>query len=377
MFKNFFLIAISALVSLGVVEIGLRLFDPLNFEPHISRKQANVPLVNSENFFCVGGPNRRSPHDIVYSRETPNQSYFEFRNATVTFIEINEHGFRGDFSSDDDKAQIIVLGDSFTRGTLADETETIPALLSMWSDESHFVNLGTGGHGTLQHALTYEEFKDQIPHDIVLMFVFNRNDLVDNVRFRKWKDNPSTRSQNPTFVQRVKRAVGKLYVGKLILQFKQALFDRELYPSVPTETEQALFFESLRDLTQSIKDQGARLIVLSLPDISEFIGEDTVTFRDDPIGYADATRALIAQGADEYGYTYVNLKPVLVQFSEDLGIPTSSLFGSPDHHLQELGNFAVASTVAQLLQDEGVSVFDPDVEFVDRTRFDPSNVACP
>jgi len=102
-FKNFFLIAISALVSLGVVEIGLRLFDPLNFEPHISRKQANVPLVNSENFFCVGGPNRRSPHDIVYSRETPNQSYFEFRNATVTFIEINEHGFRGDFSSDDDK----------------------------------------------------------------------------------------------------------------------------------------------------------------------------------------------------------------------------------------------------------------------------------
>ncbi|WP_120631263.1 hypothetical protein [Ruegeria sp. EL01] len=377
MFKNFFLITISALVSLGIVEIGLRLFDPLNFEPHISRKQATVPLVNSENFFCEGGPDRRSPHDIVYSRETPNQSYFEFRNATVTLIEINEHGFRGDFSSDYDKAQIMVLGDSFTRGTLADETETIPALLSMWSEDSHFVNLGTGGHGTLQSALTYEEFKDQIPHKTVLMFVFNRNDLVDNIRFRKWQENPGTRSQNPTLVQKIKRAIGKLYVGKLILQFKQILSYQELYPSIPTETEKALLFESLRDLTQSVEDQGAQLFVFSLPDISEFIGEDTVTFRDDPIGYANATRALIAQGAEDYGYTYVNLKPVLEQFSEDLGISTSSLFGTPDHHMQELGNFAVASKVAQLLQDEDISVFNPDVKFIDRTQFDPASVACP
>ncbi|NVO56367.1 SGNH/GDSL hydrolase family protein [Rhodobacteraceae bacterium B1Z28] len=377
MLKNLFLILFSAFISLALVEIGLRLFDPLNFEPHISRKQANVPLVNLENYFCEGGPVRRVGHDVVYSRETPNQSYFEVRNEIASFLEFNEYGFRGAFSSGDDKAQIMVLGDSFTRGTLADETETIPALLSQWSEDSYFVNLGTGGHGTLQHALTYDEFQDQIPHDTVLMFIFNRNDLIDNVMFQEWQENPGTRSHTPTFFQQVKRDLGKLYVGKLVFRFKHVLFDRDLYASTPTETEKALLFESLRHLSQSVNSNGARLFVFSLPDISEFIGEDTITFRDNPVGYADASRALIAQAAEENGFTYLNLKPALVEFSEDLGIPTSSLFGSPDHHMQEIGNFAVATTVARLLEDQGISAFEPDEEFVDRTRFEPTNIACP
>ncbi len=377
MLKNAFLILLSILITLGVVEIGLRLFDPLNFQPHVSRKLANVPLVNEENYFCAGGPKRLQPHDVVFSRETPNQSYFEFRNDIVSFQVINEHGFRGSFSSGDDKAQIPVLGDSFIRGTLSDETETIPAFLSRWSQDSHFVNLGTGGHGTLQHALTYDEFKDEIPHDTVLLFVFNRNDLIDNVRFRKWQDNPGTRNHTPTFTQRLKRGFASLYVGKLLLMFKTQMFDRNLLPSVPTETEQTLFFESIRSLSQAAAANGARLIVFSLPDISEFVGEDRITFREDPVGYSDEVRDLIDQAATENGLTWLDLKPAAIRYAADRDIPASDLYGAPDHHHQEIGNFVIATEVARFLGENDLAQFVVEDEFVDLTRFDPSQVACP
>lgn len=377
MLKNFFLICLSTLISLAVLEMALRLFDPLGFQPHVSRDLANVPLVNDENYFCTGGPKRLIPHPVVYSRETPNQSYFEFRNDIATFVKINEQGFRGVFDPGDGQERVIVLGDSFIRGSLSDETETIPALLSEWSADTHFVNLGTGGHGTLQHALTYDEFKSQIPHETVLLFIFNRNDLVDNIRFQKWQQNPKPISHEPTATQRLKRAFAKLYVGKLVLSFKNALFDQNLYPSVPTEMEEALLLQSLADLSQSVTDQGAELIVFSLPDISEFLGKDTITFRDDPVGYSDAVRRLIARAAEQNGFAYLNLKPGLIEMSENLDLPTAELYGTPDHHLREIGSFAVANLVAQFLEVSNVAAFTPDAEFVDRMHVDPANVACP
>ena len=63
--------------------------------------------------------------------------------------------------------------------------------------------------------------------------------------------------------------------------------------------------------------------------------------------------------------------------SEDLDLPTAELFGTPDHHLREIGSFAVANLVAQFLQDRNVAAFTRDAEFVDRMHVDPANVACP
>lgn len=368
---------LSLLVTLGLVEIGLRLFDPLNFQPHASRDLANVPLVNEENYFCTGGPNRLEPHDVVYSREIPNQSYFEFRNDRVSFYEINEHGFRGVFDPDDNKARVLVLGDSFVRSSLSDETETIPALLSHWSPDTHFVNLGTGGHGTLQHALTYDEFKDQVPHDTVLLFVLNRNDLIDNVRFRKWQDNPGKKLGAPTLAQRLKRAIVSTYVGKLLVRFRSMALDQSTLPSTPTETEEALFMESIAALSKSAAERNARLYVLSLPDVSEFVGRDQVTFREDPVGYSEAVRVLIDRAADENGLTWLDLKPAMVDFASDQGLAMTDLYGNPDVHQTELGNYAVASEVARFLSDEGRATFEIEDSFTDRTQFDPRNVACP
>ena len=45
--KNIVAIAVSVLFALLIVEIGLRVFDPLGLEPHASQEQANVPLENN------------------------------------------------------------------------------------------------------------------------------------------------------------------------------------------------------------------------------------------------------------------------------------------------------------------------------------------
>lgn len=376
--KNTIVFCVSVLIGLLIVEIGLRVFDPLNFQPHESRDLANVSLVNGEHYFCTGGPILLEPHPVVFSRYSPNQSYFEFRNEIVSFMQINEYGFRGEIEPGDAENRVIVLGDSFIRGTLADETETIPALLSQWSQDTHFVNMGTGGHGTLQHALTYDEFKDEFPHEAVLLFVFSGNDLVDNISFRAWQQDPEAGNlHEPTATDRLKQMVAQLYVGKLLQLLYGALFDQNSFPSVPTDEEQELFSQSLADLSQAVADQGARLFVFSLPDVSEFVGPETATFRENPVEYGDATRALIRQAAQENGFAYLELKDVLTATSLEMDVPATALFGSPDHHLREIGNFAVAEAVAGLLEDEEVARFAPDNQFIDRTHFDPSNVTCP
>ncbi len=375
--KNIVAIAVSVLFALLIVEIGLRVFDPLGLEPHASQEQANVSLENNTFYFCKGGPDQLLPHPELYSREAPNQAYFEFLNDIVSLVETNEYGFRGEFDPEGSDDRIVVLGDSFIRGTLADETETIPALLSQWSKGSHFVNLGTGGHGTMQHLLTYREFKDKLPHDTVLLFVFNGNDLVDNVDFLAWQDNAKSDLHEPTLMQRAKRMLVKLHIGKLLQRFSSTYLNPTEYPSRPTDEERTLFLNSLAEISQTVADQDARLFVFSLPEVAEFFPEGRLSYRKDSVGYGDATRELLNEAAEVNGFTYLPLKPVLENASRELGVPTLELFGDPDHHMREIGNFAAARAVAELLQDNGVSVFTPDDQFVDRTKFEPSDVACP
>ena len=375
--KNIVAISLSVLFALLIVEVGLRAFDPLELQPHASQEQANVPLENSTFYFCEGGPNQLLPHPELYSREAPDQTYFEFLNDIVSFIETNEHGFRGEFDPQGVDDRIVVLGDSFIRGTLADETETIPALLSQWSQDAHFVNLGTGGHGTLQHLLTYREFKDRIPHETVLLFVFIGNDLVDNIDFQAWQDDSGSDLHEPTVTQRMKQMLVKLHIGKLLQRFSSSYLGRTEYPSRPTEVEKELFMNSLGELSQTAEDQGARLFVFTLPEVAEFFPQGRVSYREDSIGYGNATRGLLKEAAEDNGFTYLPLKPVLESAAHELGVPTSELFGDPDHHMREIGNFAAARAVAESLQDNGVGVFSPDAQFTDRTSFEPSNVECP
>lgn len=375
--KNVLVVCLSIVFGLSIVEIGLRVFDPLNLQPHASQEIANVPLGNSPFYFCEGGPEQLVEHPVVNSRELANQTYFEFLNDNAALIKTNEFGFRGEFDPDDVEGRVVVLGDSFIRGTLADEDATIPALLSQWSRDTHFVNLGTGGHGTMQHALTYQEFRDKIPHEAVLLFVFNGNDLADNVDFLAWQNDPVTHSREPSALQSLKQALFRLHIGKLVQRFKSTYLDGYRYSSVVSDDEQELFTQSLAELSETVADQDARLFVISLPEASEFVGEDMVTYREDADGYGDAARELMERSAEENGFTYFDLKPVLESTAQQLGVPTIRLFGEPDYHLREIGNFAVARALAEFLEENEVAAFSPDARFIDRTSFDPSNVACP
>ena len=131
--KNVALVVLSTCFGLALVEVGLRLYYPFSIDVHSSREIANVDLHDGEHYFCQGPHERFRPHDKVMYLERSNGAYFEFRNDGANFFASNQHGFRGKFSPPEGRTARLVLGDSFAWGSLADETESIPALLSRWS----------------------------------------------------------------------------------------------------------------------------------------------------------------------------------------------------------------------------------------------------
>ena len=155
-------------------------------DTHIARQITNLPLHDFARHFCSGPLSRNMPEQISGWREWPNSSYFELRNDQANFFEHNDLGFRGSYEILNGRSGVVVLGDSYTRGDLADETETMPSFLSRWSTSHQFFNFGTSGHGTLQHAATYSEIKSRVEHDAVIVIFYIPNDLQDNVKFDDW-----------------------------------------------------------------------------------------------------------------------------------------------------------------------------------------------
>ena len=107
---------------------------------------------------------------------------FPFRCGRV---EVNELGNtdRVDAVYADAEVRILVFGDSFARGSLANDFETVPYLLDVRTPGVVFKNFGVGGFGTGQELLLYREVRPDYPaHDVLL--IYTMNDALDNVSTR-------------------------------------------------------------------------------------------------------------------------------------------------------------------------------------------------
>lgn len=382
--KNGLLLFVSLIVSVVFVELALTVYNNLQESDaprnvNLSRSSTNLELHDFQSHYCNPPFSRNNAHPKVKSRERPLSAYFQFENDQANYFVHNEFGFRGAAKPVVGKPGVFVVGDSFTRGALADETETIPAFLNRWSRTHHFLNFGTAGHGTLQHLETYNEFVNLIPHKSVMVLIYIPNDLQDNTSFKRFLR--KEKATEETFWKSLKKKtrpqienLGETRVGQLVAKSYWAL-KRQLSPkpSSPTEEEIALLRLSLADL--KLKAGVKSFHVVTIPGREEFDYQDKWQ-RNNPVAYADSVRREVDKLGSALDIKVLHLKENISKHVREYGV--DAVYGWPNYHFKEQGYYFAAQDIAGWLGGE-MPGFNAEIEdkFIDRTHFNPAQLSCP
>lgn len=132
------------------------------------------------HIYCKGPTDRSEFHSQYGWIEHPNSQYLEKKSNKDNWSlhTYNDEGFRDTYNSGEEN--VIVLGDSFTRGSLVDDHSTYTHLLDRWTPHTTFRNYGTGGYGTAQELLVYQDYSKKFDHNLVILGYYF-NDPGDNV----------------------------------------------------------------------------------------------------------------------------------------------------------------------------------------------------
>jgi lysophospholipase L1-like esterase len=161
---------ISLLLTLTVLEIGLRLFYPQFGSCQIGMADPvlGVRLIPGFSGTCAG-----------------------VAHETVAAVQINSLGFRGpevQIPKPANRYRVLMLGDSTTFGTGVANSETVPAFLeanlnkNVSSSKSYeVINAGVPGYGTAQEWLLYRQHVEQLDPDLVILMFLVTNDIHDNM----------------------------------------------------------------------------------------------------------------------------------------------------------------------------------------------------
>jgi hypothetical protein len=126
----------------------------------------------------------RRPPDSVWSGR-PRSDMAELWNLpmrprqplTFTF---DSRGFRN--LTERDRADIVLIGDSYVEGHYVDDRETVAVALEELTGRT-VVNLGQSGYGTLQELEILRRFGLALQPEMVAWFFFEGNDLYDDQEF--------------------------------------------------------------------------------------------------------------------------------------------------------------------------------------------------
>ena len=383
----------ATVFALFVVEIGLNLTKQPQ-RTHTSRQMAGLPLHDEEHHFCKGPRDKGYFDPKVISREYANQQYFEFRNDTVSLHTFNKFGFRGPDSLDIDRQGVIVIGDSFVKGSLADDTETIPAMLDSWYPNLTFFNFGIGGHGPRQYLTTYQDYADEFSHDYVVLVLFLGNDAKNDLDFdRKLRaakelsakpDNllPSTRSIKKEFVKLLqslelgKLALAAYHEAKWLLSGDAGVGEGAMKYSAEKLARQLEI--SVTKLVQLVRGAEKELVLVTIPSREVF---DNRLFPKRQYQYAGRVNRALMESVDHVanreGVRAVVHMTSSLQREIENEKNLDAIYGWPDAHLTEYGYFLTAREISNSLEKNYSLPASVAPEFTNRTMFDPSSLSCP
>jgi len=106
------------------------------------------------------------------------------RPATLRSLafEYDARGYRN--STEIDRAEIALLGDSFVDGWYVTEQETTANVLQT-ELHSSVANLGVAGYGTMQELIVLKQEVSRLRPSVVFWFFFEGNDLYDDWRYER------------------------------------------------------------------------------------------------------------------------------------------------------------------------------------------------
>jgi lysophospholipase L1-like esterase len=368
-------------------------------------------VITSEDRFprhkwCQGPDERGQFHPRYGVTDIPNQQYLEKRSSAETgdwhLTTINSEGFRDTYNSGN--RTVIVLGDSFTKGLLADDNATYPHLLDRWAPNSSFRNYGMGGYGTDQELLVYEDVSDDYEHDLVILGYYFENDMRNNVNDSPRR--PKYEVENGSLV-RVRLPVnetdtsdpgdssrkGPVASLKGFLRENTASY-RYLAPRIgaildgiglvdreerkpPTDDELAEQKRITRLLITRIAERAERnnatLLVVGIPTRGEVNPDNPLYYTQEYAEqYAEEQRQMIEEVTAETPNThFLGLKSSLVAEYEQ----GNQLYGVEDGHLTEYGYRVTAESIYRwLVAHEEIA---PDSAANFSREYDRDYTTCP
>ncbi len=173
----------STLLALLLCELGARLLLP----PQQTVKVTNVQLNSGESYAKLDTSEQSSINSVILFggrrgvRLRPN-TRAQIINHTLSkrdvIIEVNSLGLRypelGQKTKDE--FRVLVLGDSITLGDFVPEDETftrqLEKLTTGRSKTIRFINAGLPGAGTMEELYLYEEVRDRVQPDLVLVAMY-------------------------------------------------------------------------------------------------------------------------------------------------------------------------------------------------------------
>jgi hypothetical protein len=397
----------SLFFTFVLIEIGLRLFPgvlPLdllilfNEQPRqdIAQRlglatQAATVLLERDD----GGPALR-----IFKPYT-ELTYYIQENGSLVETKRDEMGFcnpKGSYQSP--AIDIITLGDSFTVCHAVPIEETWTSRLSDLMGYSAY-NLGHAGIGILEYLQILKKFGLQKSPKIVIMNVYEGNDLRDAERYFRYTQGKRDEAEPPTpttMLDRYSYAYNLIQSGleygriaaqpqrdifddfddqEVTLQYKVVFSDEVVIPYNLKDTDEDEVRFARRLQAKTVDIGVSKILVGALQTFVELSKQynftpvvtytpsahtayaDKVLFEDPTLSelmpwFSQEQRRFLESNSQTAGYIFIDLTPGLQAAAQTYG-PAELLYYQYDLHLTPLGHAVVAQILDQRLRDIGLN----------------------
>jgi hypothetical protein len=335
--RGMLLVVLSTMMSLLALEAFLKW-----------RPQFQAPAQYERVVFCGASASRVREHDLFGWTEVPDNAYFEQQSEADGWAvhAYNSAGFRDLYDSGNEN--VIVLGDSFTRGTLVNNDETFPYLLDLWNPGLAFHDFGTGGYGTANSLVVYEAKASRLDHELVILAYYMGNDLNDNIRHHaKAAGAPengatSKRPGSPWYeaLKDLNRGLSHVRVYNLLFH---AVRSPSARPGLSREQieEGALATGALVSaLAEAVRANDADLLIVALPSWNQIQNYSGV-------GKAARQRALLQGIADDWDNVHMlDLSDAIARAGPE------RVYGIRDKHFSRYGYYLAAKVIHDWINAE-------------------------
>lgn len=371
--RNWVLALVSISITVGLIELVLRI------------------LLNSNQAFLVSHHQDRafiSKNPYWGSWHFPNNEVHHQSDCFDATYSTNSIGLKAD-EIDNNRPNIVLLGDSYLEGYGTSNEETIAHFLdSTFNEQYNFLPFGSsGGFGTVNEYALYENFAKYYQPELVVLFWLNYNDLYDNLnamqsgfldddgnysfeRFSTKQEvlgmihemkSPENLNNNVRFYtfSLAKRGFRSLqnvsqYWTNVKGNFKDAI--GQIYASdVPPNLEKAyeLSEQVIADLQKSVARDSAQLVVINLFDPYQ-VDEGWLNVMAEKLDVNTDARVpnqKLAAMCERNNIPYLSLyEPTMEKIKQDqMEFPYFNF--SCDNHLTKKGNLWVSNLVSEYLEE--------------------------